>query len=130
VLLRILLYKKNGRNFEWLRPKESKKVDGSLDGSSASSRKFDGAARFKSKFQPFWSKKWPCIIAVPRSPTEFRCTVCDKVCSCAHQGESDVTRHIQGEKHQKNVRARTNAAPLSSFGFISTSDPLKDKVRH
>jgi hypothetical protein len=33
------------------------KVDGSLDGSSASSRKFDGAARFKSKFQPFWSKK-------------------------------------------------------------------------
>ncbi|CAB4014377.1 C-C motif chemokine 21 [Paramuricea clavata] len=88
------------------------KVDGSLDGSSASSRKFDGAARFKSKFQPSWSKKWPCIIAVPRSPTEFRCMVCDKVCSCAHQGESDVTRHIQGEKHQKNVRARTNAAPV------------------
>jgi hypothetical protein len=106
------------------------KVDGSLDGSSASLRKFDGAARFKSKFQPSRSKKWACIIAVPRSPTEFRCTVCDKVCSCAHQGESDVTRHIQGEKHQKNVRARTNAAPLSSFGFISTSDPLKDKVRH
>ena len=53
-----------------------------------------------------------------------------KFCSCAHQGESDVTRHIQSEKHQKNVRAKTNAAPLSSFGFISNSDPLKDKVRH
>ena len=105
------------------------KVDDYLASSSASSRKFDGAARFKSKFQPSWSKKWPCIIAVPRSLTEFRCTVCDKICSCAHQGESDVTRHIQGEKHRKNARATTNAAPLSSFGFISASDPLKDKVR-
>ena len=97
---------------------------------SSSARKFDGAARFKSKFQPTWSKKWPCIIAAPRSSSEFRCTVCDKVSSCAHQGESDVTRHIQSEKHQKNVRTRTNAAPLSSFGFISNSNPLKDKVRH
>ena len=70
------------------------KVDGPLASSSASSRKFDGAARFKSKFQPSWTKKWPFITAVPRSPTEFRCTMCDKVCSCAHQGESDVTRHI------------------------------------
>jgi hypothetical protein len=107
------------------------KDDGSLDGSSASSRVNLTVLRDSSQnFSHSGQKKWPCIIAVPRSPTEFRCTVCDKVCSCAHQGESDVTRHIQGEKHQKNVRARTNAAPLSSFGFISTSDPLKDKVIH
>ena len=106
------------------------RVDGPLASSSASSCKFDGAARFKSKFQPSWTKKWPFIIAVPLSPNEFRCTMCDKVCSCAHQGESDVTRHIQGEKHQKNVQAKTSAAPLSSFGFISASDPLTDKVKH
>ena len=97
---------------------------------SSSSPKHDGARRFKSKFQLTWSKKWPCIIAVAHSSSGFRCTACDKVCSCAHQGESDVTRHIQSEKHQKNVQARTNAVPLSSFGFISNSDPLKDKVRH
>ena len=30
------------------------KVDGSLDGSSASLCKFDGAVRFKSKFHPSW----------------------------------------------------------------------------
>jgi hypothetical protein len=30
------------------------KVDDSLASSSASSRKFDGAAQFKSKFQPSW----------------------------------------------------------------------------
>ena len=41
------------------------KVDGPLASSSSPSRKFDVAARFKSKFQPSWTKKWPFIIAVP-----------------------------------------------------------------
>ena len=106
------------------------KVDGLLASSSSSSRKFDGAVQFKSKFQPSWAKQCPFIIAVPRSTTEFRRTMCDKVCSCAPQGEFDVTKHFQGEKHQKNVRAKTSTAPLSSFVFISASNPLTDKVKH
>ena len=48
------------------------KVDGPLASSSASSRKFDGAAQFKSKFQPSWTIKWPLIIAENRiSGTEI-----------------------------------------------------------
>lgn len=41
------------------------KVDGTLASSSASSHKFDGAARFKSKFHPSWqagARLWQPIV--------------------------------------------------------------------
>ena len=62
------------------------KVDGPLASSSSSSRKFDGAVQFKSKFQPSWAKQCPFIIAVPRSPTEFRCTMATKFAAVLLKG--------------------------------------------
>ena len=50
---------------------------------------------YKSKSQAAWQKKWPCIAPVKDNPRMFQCTICFKASSCAHQGERDVTHHIE-----------------------------------
>ena len=76
-------------------------------------KKYSGAHTYKSKFQVAWQKKWPCIVAVKDNPHMFHCTVCFKAVSCAHQGERDVTRHIDSAQHKKNCRAVQHVSPLS-----------------
>ena len=43
--------------------------------------------------ESMWRQKWPFAVAVRDSPFSFRCSVCNKAISCAHQGERDVSRH-------------------------------------
>ena len=50
-------------------------------------RKLSGAARYKTKFQHVWQEKWPFVTPVRGDPHSFRCTVCNKLVSCGHQGE-------------------------------------------
>ena len=64
------------------------------------SRKYKGAAVYKSKFQSEWQKKWPCITPVKSKPSFFYCTVCSKSTSCGHQGERDVTRHMASVQYK------------------------------
>ena len=60
-------------------------------------RNLHGAAKYRTKFNLDWTKKWPCI----RSATnyKFRCNICQCILSCEHQGEKDVQRHLEGKKH-------------------------------
>ena len=37
-------------------------------------RKLDGAAKYPTKFNLDWTKKWPCI--QPATKYKFRCTLC------------------------------------------------------
>lgn len=94
-------------------------------------RKFAGAAKFKTRFQPSWTKKWPCIVGVTGSDYEFKCTVCCKIISCSHQGEADVSRHLEGAKHKERVKSATTSKGLFACGFrkeTSESDPIKEQV--
>ena len=49
-----------------------------------STRKYTGAAVYKSKFKPWWEKKWPFVKLVKDDIHAFHCTVCFKVLSCGH----------------------------------------------
>ena len=75
-------------------------------------RKYQGAAVYKSKFQLDWQRKWPCITPVKDKRNFFYCTVCGKVVSCGHQGEKDVKRHMESELHKKNVVSVKHTTPL------------------
>ena len=92
-------------------------------------RKFSGAARFKTKFNPSWTKKWPCIVEVAGSKHKFKCTLCSKVSSCGHQGEADVSRHLNGAKHKETVK-NASSRRLSECGFRTENDPIKEQVRN
>lgn len=75
-------------------------------------RKYQGAAVYKSKFQLEWQRKWPCITSMKDKPNYFYCTVCAKTVSCGHQGEKDVTRHMDSVLHKKNVSSVQRTEPL------------------
>lgn len=96
--------------------------------STINKRKFAGAAKFKTRFQPSWTKKWPCIVGVTGSDYEFKCTVCCKIISCSHQGEADVSRHLEGAKHKERVKNATSSKGLFACGFRKESDPIKEQV--
>ena len=90
-------------------------------------RKMDGAAKYRTKFNPEWIKKWPCIQPCRSSNYKFTCTICRCAVSCEHQGEKDVRRHIDGKKHCSNVQGLENQKQIDSF-FPSENDPLQEKV--
>ena len=87
--------------------------------SSKFTRKYQGAAVYKSKFQLDWQRKWPCITLVKDKRNFFYCTVV----SCGHQGEKDVKRHMESELHKKNVVSVKHTTPLK---FMPSN--LKKKV--
>ena len=68
-----------------------------------SSKGKQGAAQYRTKFQVGWRQKWPFAVAVKNDPHSFRCTMCNKVISCGHQGERDLSRHADTATHKHNV---------------------------
>ena len=87
--------------------------------------RFLGAYKYKSKFSKDWTKTWTFIVSMPHDPFSFRCTVCCKTLSCAHQGITDVRSHIAGKNHQRLSREIETQTQLSF-----RPDPLADKVSH
>lgn len=81
--------------------------------------------KYKTSFSQEWKKTWPFLTSVPGKPHFFRCNVCDKKLSCAHQGVSDVKDHIATKSHQRLAKA-LETQPKLPFG--RSSDPLQDKV--
>ena len=86
--------------------------------------RFTGAYKYKLKFSKEWTKTWSFVAPVPHCPSSFRCTVCCKTLSCAHQGIADVRNHVAGKNHQRLARGMEAQTQLSF-----TPDPLSDKVR-
>ena len=108
---------------------DSRPLNASANNSSTfNKRKFAGAAKFKTRFNPSWTKKWPCIVRVTGSDYEFKCTVCCKIISCSHQGEADVSRHLEGAKHKERLKSATSSKGLFACGFRTESDPIKEQV--
>ena len=91
----------------------------------STTRKNCGAARYKSKFNPEWKKKYSFIVEVKNDNHSFHCIVCKRDISCAHMGLSDVERHIGKAMHQKNAIAAKTQTTLS---FPASSSPLAEKV--
>ena len=91
------------------------------------SRKWSGAAIYKSKYQTSWQKKWPFLSPVKYNPHSCLCSVCKMIISCAHQGERDVLRHIDSVSHKRNAQALHNIQPLN-FGDDPFMQLLKEKV--
>ena len=90
-------------------------------------RKLDGAAKYRTKYNPDWKKKWPCIQKASCDTYKFHCSVCQCNVSCQHQGEKDVRRHIEGNKHCNNVKGLEKQQQISRF-FRPTAHSIHDKV--
>ena len=88
-------------------------------------RKLDGAAKYPTKFNSDWTKKWPCI--QPATKYKFRCMICRCLISCEHQGEKDVRRHLDGKKHRDNAESLQNQQRIGEF-FRPINHPLHEKV--
>ena len=85
-----------------LQPGSSKRYKPSLSGGyGGSTRKLSGAARYKTKFQHAWQEKWPFATPVQGDPHSFLYNLCNKLVSCSHQGERDVSRHYQSTQHKR-----------------------------
>ena len=88
-------------------------------------RKLEGAAKYPTKFNSDWTKKWSCI--QPATKYKFRCAICQCLVSCEHQGEKDVRRHLDGKKHRDNAESLEKQQRIGEF-FKPTNHPLHDKV--
>ena len=85
-----------------------------------------GAAQYRTKFQVGWRQKWPFAVAVKNDPHAFCCTVCNKMISCGHQGERDLSRHADTTNHKHNVEVIKQNQRLS---FTSSgSQSVQEKV--
>ena len=51
-----------------------------------------------------------------------------KVCSCGHQGEADISRHLEGTKHKERVKSASTSQGLFECGFRLQNDPIKEQV--
>ena len=56
----------------------------------STARKNSGAARYQSKFNPEWKKKYSFIVEVKNDNHSFHCTICKRDISCGHMGLSDT----------------------------------------
>lgn len=110
-----------------LQPGPLKRLKQKGGASGGVSRKFSGAAQYKTKFQHTWQEKWPFATPVLGDPHSFRCAVCNKLVSCSHQGEKDVSRHHNSSQHQMNVTALGNTRKLS-FRPSAALESQKEKV--
>ena len=54
--------------------------------------------------------------------------VCCKIVSCSHQGESDVSRHLEGAKHKERVKTASSSKGLFSCGVRAENDPIREQV--
>jgi hypothetical protein len=80
---------------------------------------FKGSARYSTKFDRSWSRKYDCIDALREDPFCFFCTVCKKKkVSCKHQGELDIKRHIASTSHGNFVRQFQKQRKLGSCDDI------------
>ena len=105
---------------------EGSSSDFEVDKPPTKTRKLDGAAKYPTKFNLEWTKKWPCIVKATGGG-KFTCTICQCSVSCQHQGEKDVRRHIEGKKHCDNVKGFEKQKQIGTF-FRSTSHPIHDRV--
>lgn len=81
----------------------------------------------KTRFNPEWTKKHPCIIKQAGDSGKAYCTVCNKALSVSHQGYADVERHINGQVHLLKSKEVESNRKITQC-FVSNRDSLAMKV--
>uniref|UniRef100_A0A1X7VKY4 HAT C-terminal dimerisation domain-containing protein n=1 Tax=Amphimedon queenslandica TaxID=400682 RepID=A0A1X7VKY4_AMPQE len=81
--------------------------------STSASKRWSGAAIYKTKFQESWIKKWPFVQPVKTNIHQFYCTTCSKNISCGHHGEADNVRHSSSEQHKSNAKSLRDNTKLN-----------------
>ncbi|XP_041470149.1 uncharacterized protein LOC121419757 [Lytechinus variegatus] len=87
-------------------------------------RKLKGAATYRCKFSPDWTKTFGSFITKGDNNYSFRCTLCNRTVSCGHMGLGDVQRHIKLDMHTQKVAAMRRQ-PTLNFPRV---DPLAEKA--
>lgn len=80
--------------------------------------KYTGSFLYKTHFSNTWTQQWPCIVAVPRMPTKFRCTACNRALSCAKtrdQGCKGPLGDQSTSKSRKTATKTTHSVPDLCF---------------
>ena len=90
-------------------------------------RKKQRISHSKTKFNPDWTKKHPCIVKNVDDPEKVFCTTCCKSLSISHQGYRDIDRHINGQVHQSRTKQVESNRKLTDC-FVSDRDTIALKV--
>ena len=90
-------------------------------------RKKQRISHSKTKFNPEWTKKHPCIVKNVDDPEKVYCTVCCKSLSTSHQGYRDIDRHINGQVHQSRTKQLESNRRITDC-FVSDRDTIALKV--
>lgn len=77
-------------------------------------RALTGAATYRCTFKNEWTIKWP-FITVGTTSSYYWCSVCRQENSCAHQGASDVQRHIKSKAHLSKEKALQSTSRIAQF---------------
>lgn len=48
-------------------------------------------------------------------PTEVKCELCDQLISIASKGKCDLEKHLNTQKHRKNIRAAAGSSKIDNF---------------
>lgn len=80
----------------------------------------------KCKFSDMLKAKYPNF-SVGRNEHEAKCQVCDNYISVSNKGSGDLDRHINSDKHKKNIQNSAGCSKVSSF-FLPKFSKLDDQV--
>lgn len=109
-------------------PASTSATTSKMKGKTTNSTKYTGSFKYKTRFQPEWTKEWPFIRSAPGKESFFTCTVCKKEVSCAHQGKKDVQRHNESATHIKFASA-LNKQPKLNFFQSQDDKVIKSEVK-
>ncbi|XP_073727861.1 uncharacterized protein [Misgurnus anguillicaudatus] len=88
-------------------------VDESVD-NTGKKKALSGAATYRCTFKSEWSAKWP-FITLGTTSSYYWCSVCRQESSCAHQGVTDVNRHIKSKGHKAKEQALQSTSGIAQF---------------
>ena len=103
---------------------DTESVDNGPFANTAKKSKLSGAAKYKSTYRKEWATKYNWLSSIRGDKSSFRCNVCAKNVSCAHQGETDVTRHTNTKAHQALATALVKQPTLN----MKQANPLAEKI--
>ena len=87
-------------------------------------RKLEGAAKYPTRFNP----ELGLVSSLQLFHSSSSALFYDCQISCEHQGEKDVKRHLESQKHKANIKALDNQSRVTSSFFKATADPIHEKV--
>lgn len=73
-----------------------------------------GAATYRCTFKGEWTAEWP-FITLGTTTSYYWCSICRHENSCAHQGKTDVIRHIKSKGHRAKEQPIQSTTTIASY---------------